>query len=88
MPQHTANITTALMSAAQIEELPDPALGEVPDGPLDETPVLPVQGGQDGVPDAEHPGCFQVDGSCYVPVGGPVVVAAEEVVRHPGRVGC
>src|SRR5262249_19633543 len=62
----------------EVQELVDPRLGgQVPDGAAEEGPVLAYAGAARG-PRLDHP-------LGDLPVGGEVVLPAEEVVVHPGR---
>ena len=73
------DVTHAGQSRADVEELRDARVGgQVPDGAAEERPVLPRR--------RPHRRPRQQRLVSRLPVSGKVVLAAEEVVVHPGRV--
>ena len=77
--RHLVEVARRRDAGAEVEELPDPGVGgEVADGAAEERPVRPRAEGQ------VRPGLERRVGGG--PVGGVIVLAAEQVVIHPGVV--
>jgi hypothetical protein len=76
---HLVHVAHARQPGTEVEELGDPCfLHQVPDGAAEEGPVLPHRRPK------RRRDRERLLGD--LPVGGEIVLAAEEVVVHPGRV--